>query len=72
MRPDEIHELLPAYCAGTLPDDLRDMVAEAILRSPVLLAEAMELTTVSLRLDEVRDELARRGRMPANGTASPT
>lgn len=72
MRPDEIHELLPAYCAGTLPDDLRAEVSEEILRSPALLAEAMELTTVSLRLDEVRAELGRQGRMQPGGTASPT
>lgn len=64
MRPDEIRELLPAYCAGSLPAELRAQVREQVLRSPELLAEAMELTTVGLLLDEVRGEIGRAGRFP--------
>lgn len=68
MRPDELHDLLPAYCAGSLPDTLHAQVGEEILRSPDLLAEAMELTSVGLRLDDVRAELSRTGRFAPEGT----
>lgn len=67
MRPDEIYDLLPAYCAGSLPDELRAQVGEQILRSPELLAAAMEMTTVGLRLDEVREEIGRAGRFTPEG-----
>lgn len=54
---DEIRDLLPAYCAGSLPEEMHARVEEAILRSPELLAEATELSIVNDHLIEVRRAL---------------
>lgn len=51
---DEIRDLLPAYCAGSLPEEMHARVEEAILRSPDLLNEATELAQVNDHLIEVR------------------
>jgi len=51
---DEIRDLLPAFCAGSLPEELHARVEEAILRSPDLLNEATELAQVNDHLLEVR------------------
>lgn len=54
---EDIHHYLPAYCAGSLPEHLHRDVEEAILASPELLAEAMELSLVQERLLEVRRQI---------------
>ena len=58
MTPDaEIRHLLPAYAAGSLDPVLHERVEQALLGSPVLLAEALELIVVNEHLLEVRREL---------------
>lgn len=64
MQTDDIRELLPAFCAGSLPPDLHDRVQLAVFASPELLAETMRLTGVSLRLDEERRRLRGAGLAP--------
>jgi len=54
---DEIRDLIPAYCAGSLPEELHARVEEAIVRSPELLAEATELSIVNDHLLEIRREI---------------
>lgn len=51
---DEIRDLIPAYCAGSLPEELHARVGEAIVRSPELLAEVTELSIVNDHLLEIR------------------
>jgi hypothetical protein len=57
MQTEEIRDLLPAFCAGSLPAGLHVRVESAVLASPELLEEAMVLTSVGLRLDEERRAL---------------
>ena len=58
VTPDaEIRWLLPAYVAGSLDPHQHERVEHAIRRSPVLLAETMELQLVNEHLLEVRAEL---------------
>lgn len=52
---EAIRDLLPAYVAGSLPAGLHRRVEDAIVASPELLAETMELMAVNHRLLEVRD-----------------
>jgi hypothetical protein len=51
---DEIRDLIPAYCAGSLPEALHARVEAAIVRSLDLLAEATELSIINDHLLEVR------------------
>ncbi|MFM7247942.1 MAG: zf-HC2 domain-containing protein [Actinomycetota bacterium] len=51
---DETRDLLPAYCAGSLPEEMHARVEAAIVRSPELLAEATELSIVNDHLLEIR------------------
>ena len=53
----EIRWLLPAYVAGSLDEHEHKRVEQAIQRSPVLLAETLELQLVNEHLLEVRAEL---------------
>jgi hypothetical protein len=64
MQCDDIRELLPAFCAGSLPPGLHARVRVAMLNSPDLLAETMQLTGVALRLDEERRALRASGLAP--------
>ncbi len=52
-----LHDQLPAYCAGSLPQDWDAFVESELLCSPALLAEAMELMRVNEHLLEVRRTL---------------
>ncbi len=52
-----LHDQLPAYCAGSLPQDWDAFVESELLCSPALLAEAMELMRVNEYLLEVRRTL---------------
>lgn len=54
-------DLLPAYCAGSLPEPLYARVESAVLASPAALRQAMELMvvndvllTVRAKVDEAR------------------
>ena len=51
---DDVRDLLPAYGAGSLFPDEYTSVHAAVQRSPVLLAEAMELELVNGHLLELR------------------
>ncbi len=58
VLPDaDIRHLLPAYAAGSLDPESHARVEQALLGSPTLLAEAMELIVVNEHLLEVRREL---------------
>lgn len=51
---EAIRDRLPAFVAGSLPAHLHRRVEDAIVASPELLAETMELIAVNQRLLEVR------------------
>lgn len=54
---EAIRDQLPAYVAGSLPAHLHRRVEDAIVASPELLAETMELIAVNQRLLDVRAEI---------------
>lgn len=57
VMTDEILDLLPAFCAGSLPEEMHARVEEAVLHSPDLLNEAAELAQVNDHLLEVRRQI---------------
>lgn len=52
---EAIRDLLPAYVAGSLPAPLHRQVEDAIVVSPRLLTETMELIAVNQILLDARD-----------------
>ncbi len=48
---------MPAYCAGSLPESMYHDVESAILTSPELLSEAMELMIVNEHLLGIRQQM---------------
>ncbi len=64
---EDIREHLPAYCAGSLPERAHDRIESAILTSPELLVEMMELMTVNEHLLQIRERIDADVRQPSAG-----